>query len=100
MIIYNQTLNTYDRQIVNWLIICALVIFGMIMLGGATRLTNSGLSMVEWRPLLGVIPPLSESSWLAVFEKYQQFPEYKKINQGMTLGEFKVIFMYEYLHRV
>ena len=100
MTIYNQTLNTYDRQIVNWLIICALVIFGMIMLGGATRLTNSGLSMVEWRPLLGVIPPLSESSWLAVFEKYQQFPEYKKLNQGMTLGEFKVIFMYEYLHRV
>ena len=100
MTIYNQTLNTYDRQIASWLIICALVIFGMIMLGGATRLTNSGLSMVEWRPLLGVIPPLSENSWLAVFEKYQQFPEYKKLNQGMTLGEFKVIFMYEYLHRV
>ena len=70
------------------------------MLGGATRLTNSGLSIVEWKPLLGVVPPLSESSWLAVFEKYQQFPEYKKLNQGMTVGEFKVIFMYEYLHRV
>ena len=100
MTIYDQTLSAYDRQIASWLIICVLVIFGMIMLGGATRLTNSGLSMVEWRPLLGVIPPLSETSWLAVFEKYQQFPEYKKLNQGMTLGEFKVIFMYEYLHRV
>ncbi len=100
MMIHYQAVSDNDRHVANWLIICALVIFGMIMLGGATRLTNSGLSMVEWRPLLGIIPPFSESSWLIVFEKYKQFPEYQKLNLGMTLSEFKVIFMYEYLHRV
>ena len=90
----------YDRQIAAWLIICAAVIFGMIVLGGVTRLTHSGLSMVEWKPLIGIIPPLSEQAWLEVFEKYKQFPEYQKINQGMSLDGFKSIFMYEYLHRV
>lgn len=90
----------YDRQIANWLILCAVVIFGMILLGAVTRLTNSGLSMVEWRPLVGIIPPLSEQAWLDVFAKYKQFPEYQKINAGMSLDAFKTIFMYEYLHRV
>lgn len=90
----------YDRQIANWLILCAVVILGMILLGGVTRLTNSGLSMVEWKPLVGVIPPLSEQAWLDTFAKYQQFPEYQKINLGMTLDSFKSIFMFEYLHRV
>ncbi len=90
----------YDRQIANWLILCAVVILGMILLGGVTRLTNSGLSMVEWKPLVGVIPPLSEQAWLDTFAKYQQFPEYQKINMGMTLDGFKSIFMFEYLHRV
>jgi cytochrome c oxidase assembly protein subunit 15 len=92
--------NTYNRQIALWLISCAVVIFGMILLGGVTRLTDSGLSMVEWRPLMGIIPPLSQSDWQALFLKYQQFPEYQKINLGMTLDEFKPIFMYEYLHRI
>ncbi|CAA0112060.1 Heme A synthase [Halioglobus japonicus] len=90
----------YDRQIAQWLIFCAVVIFAMILLGGATRLTNSGLSMVEWKPLVGAIPPLSEQDWHDTFEKYKQFPEYQKINHGMSLHEFKSIFMYEYLHRV
>lgn len=72
----------------------------MILLGGVTRLTNSGLSMVEWRPLLGIIPPLSQADWQELFLKYQQFPEYQQINKGMSLDEFKPIFMYEYLHRV
>ncbi len=90
----------YDRQIAGWLLICAAVIFGMILLGGVTRLTNSGLSMVEWRPLMGVVPPLSEEAWQASFEKYKQFPEYRKVNLGMTLHEYKSIFMYEYLHRM
>ncbi len=90
----------YDRQISSWLIFCAVIIFGMILLGGVTRLTHSGLSMVEWKPLIGIIPPLSEQAWLEVFHKYQQFPEYQKINQGMSLDGFKSIFMYEYLHRV
>ena len=89
-----------DRQVALWLIFCAAVVLGMILLGGVTRLTNSGLSMVEWKPLIGIIPPLSEEAWMSVFDKYKQFPEYQKINFGMELGEFKSIFMFEYLHRV
>jgi cytochrome c oxidase assembly protein subunit 15 len=91
---------TYDRQIAAWLLLCAVVIFGMILLGGVTRLTNSGLSMVEWKPLMGVIPPLSEQAWLETFDKYKQYPEYQKVNRGMDLDGFKTIFMFEYLHRV
>lgn len=90
----------HDRQLAVWLMTCAVVIYGMILLGGVTRLTESGLSMVEWRPIMGIWPPIGEAAWQAVFEKYQRFPEYQKINQGMSLEEFKVIFMYEYLHRV
>jgi cytochrome c oxidase assembly protein subunit 15 len=90
----------YDRQVARWLLFCAAVIFGMILLGGMTRLTDSGLSMVEWKPLIGVVPPLSEQAWVETFDKYKQFPEYQKINKGMSLGGFKSIFMYEYLHRV
>ena len=72
----------------------------MILLGGVTRLTNSGLSMVEWKPLMGIIPPLNHADWQELFFKYKQFPEYQKINAGMSLDAFKSIFMYEYLHRV
>ena len=90
----------HDRQVASWLLFCAAVILGMILLGGVTRLTGSGLSMVEWKPLMGVIPPLSEQAWLETFEKYQQYPEYQKVNRGMTLDGFKSIFMFEYLHRV
>ena len=90
----------YDRQVATWLLLCAAVIFGMIILGGVTRLTHSGLSMVEWKPLMGIIPPLSEQAWLEIFEKYKQFPEYQKVNFRMDLDGFKSIFMYEYLHRV
>ena len=90
----------HDRQLALWLLTCAVVIYGMILLGGVTRLTESGLSMVEWRPLMGVWPPIGDAAWREVFAKYQAFPEYQKINQGMTLAEFKVIFLYEYLHRV
>lgn len=89
-----------DRQVAHWLLFCAAVILGMILLGGVTRLTGSGLSMVEWKPLMGVVPPLSEQAWLETFEKYQQYPEYQKVNRGMTLDGFKSIFIYEYLHRV
>ena len=90
----------HSRQIAYWLFFCAAVIFGMILLGGVTRLTNSGLSMVDWKPLMGIVPPLSEADWQHMFFKYQQFPEYQKINMGMSLEAFKSIFMYEYLHRV
>jgi cytochrome c oxidase assembly protein subunit 15 len=92
--------TAHDRQVALWLLVCALVIYGMILLGGVTRLTESGLSMVEWRPIMGIVPPIGEAAWQEVFDKYRQFPEYQKINRGMDLGAFKVIFMYEYLHRV
>ena len=92
--------DQHDRQIAYWLFFCAAVIFGMILLGGVTRLTSSGLSMVDWKPIMGVIPPMTQSDWQEMFLKYQQFPEYQKINVGMSLEDFKPIFMYEYLHRV
>jgi len=100
MAMTNTLQARYDRQVARWLIFCAAVIFAMILLGGVTRLTHSGLSMVEWKPLFGAIPPLNEQDWLTIFAKYKQFPEYQKINRGMSLGEFKVIFMFEYLHRL
>ncbi len=92
--------DDHDRLIASWLLLCAAVVFGMIILGGVTRLTNSGLSMVEWKPLMGAIPPIGESAWQETFDKYKQFPEYQKVNRGMDLAGFKAIFMYEYLHRV
>ena len=95
-----STTDENDRLIAYWLFFCAAVIFGMILLGGVTRLTESGLSMVDWKPLMGVIPPMSEADWQHMFDKYKQFPEYQKINMGMSLEAFKSIFMYEYLHRV
>ncbi len=89
-----------DRPIAVWLLICCVLIFAMVVLGGVTRLTQSGLSMVEWDPIMGVLPPLTGDAWQATFEKYQQFPEYQKINRGMSLGEFKTIFWMEYAHRI
>ena len=89
-----------ERAIAVWLFVMCGLIFAMVLLGGVTRLTHSGLSMVEWRPLMGVLPPMNDAAWQEVFGKYQQFPEYQKINLGMTLGEFKRIFLFEYSHRV
>ena len=89
-----------DRAIAVWLLTLCGLVFAMVVLGGVTRLTHSGLSMVEWRPLMGWLPPLSEAEWQRVFAKYQQYPEYQKINFGMTLAEFKGIFWFEFLHRV
>ena len=83
-----------------WLFVMAAMVFAMVVLGGVTRLTHSGLSMVEWRPVTGWLPPLAEAEWQAVFDKYKQFPEYKEINAGMTLAEFKGIFWLEFLHRL
>ena len=79
---------------------CAAVVYLMIVVGGITRLTQSGLSMVEWAPIMGTLPPIGEVAWLTVFEKYKAFPEYQKVNIGMSLAEFKNIFWWEYGHRV
>jgi heme a synthase len=82
-----------------WLYGVAALIFAMILVGGATRLTDSGLSITEWKPLLGAIPPLSEAEWHEAFEKYRQIPEYKIVNRGMSLAEFKTIYWWEWAHR-
>ncbi len=83
-----------------WLLACACVVYFMIVVGGMTRLTQSGLSMVEWEPIMGIIPPLTEAAWLRVFELYRLSPEYLKVNAGMSLDDFKAIFWWEYGHRV
>jgi cytochrome c oxidase assembly protein subunit 15 len=82
-----------------WLYFTAFLIFCMVIVGGATRLTDSGLSITEWQPLLGAIPPLTEADWLVAFEKYRQIPEYQLINKGMSLDEFKFIYWWEWAHR-
>ncbi|HEY7646625.1 MAG TPA: COX15/CtaA family protein [Hyphomicrobiales bacterium] len=83
-----------------WLLCVAGLIFAMIIVGGATRLTDSGLSITEWKPILGAIPPLSEADWQDAFEKYKQIPEYEVINKGMTLSAFKAIYWWEWTHRL
>jgi len=89
-----------NRAIAVWLFACCALIFAMVVLGGVTRLTHSGLSIAEWQPLVGTVPPLGDADWNALFEKYRQTPEYKQVNTGMTLGEFKEIFWLEYFHRL
>lgn len=89
-----------NRAIAIWLLVVAALIFSMVILGGVTRLTRSGLSMVEWKPVVGIVPPLSQQQWQESFEKYKQFPEYRKINREMEVGEYKSIFWFEYSHRV
>ena len=83
-----------------WLWSVAGLVFLMVMVGGATRLTESGLSITEWKPVLGVLPPLSESAWIAEFEKYKQIPQYSKLFPSMSLDEFKTIFYWEWGHRL
>ena len=82
------------------LLVCCALVFAIVVVGGVTRLTDSGLSIVEWKPILGTIPPFSESDWEEIFEKYHKTPQYKKINQGMSPDEFKNIFWWEYFHRL
>ncbi len=83
-----------------WLFAVAALVFAMVVVGGITRLTESGLSMVRWEPISGIVPPLNDAQWQAEFDAYKAFPEYQKINRGMSLDEFKGIFFWEYLHRV
>lgn len=83
-----------------WLSICAFLVFMTVLVGGITRLTGSGLSIVEWQPVAGILPPLSESDWLGLFDQYRESPQYKLQNKGMSLDYFKFIFFWEYLHRI
>jgi len=90
----------HRRAVIRWLGVCAAVVFAMVVLGGAVRLTGSGLSMVDWQPLMGVLPPMDTDAWLQVFRQYQQYPEFQLVNQDMDLDEFKFIFYMEYFHRI
>ena len=89
-----------QQQVAAWLMLCCIMLFTLVVVGGITRLTHSGLSIVEWQPLVGTLPPLSEQAWQETFQKYQQTPEYQKVNLGMSLDEFKGIFWWEYGHRL
>lgn len=89
-----------SRSVRIWLWSVAALIFAMVVVGGATRLTESGLSIVEWRPVTGTLPPLSQDQWQAEFEKYQTIPQYQLVNRGMSLAEFKTIFWWEWAHRL
>ena len=88
------------KQVTCWLIACAALVFAMVLLGGAVRLTGSGLSMVDWQPIMGSIPPLNERAWNQAFEEYRQFPEYKQINHSITRAEFRFIYRMEFAHRL
>lgn len=88
------------RPIAVWLLICCALLFALIVVGGVTRLTHSGLSIVEWQPLVGTVPPLNQEQWLEVFAKYKQTPEFRQVNFDMGLEEFKGIFWWEYVHRL
>jgi cytochrome c oxidase assembly protein subunit 15 len=83
-----------------WLVICAAMIFLMVVVGGITRLTLSGLSITEWKPVVGIVPPLSDAAWAAEFAKYKAIPEYRAVHFAMTLDEFKSIYFWEYGHRL
>ncbi|MEW9304125.1 COX15/CtaA family protein [Labrys neptuniae] len=83
-----------------WLVVVAVLVIAMVVVGGATRLTESGLSITEWQPIKGTIPPLSAAEWAAEFEKYKQIPQYVKLNLGMSLEEFKFIYWWEWSHRL
>lgn len=89
-----------QSQVVIWLSCIILLVFLIIFVGGVTRLTHSGLSMVDWGPLVGILPPLSYEAWMVKFERYKLFPEYLLINNGMSLDDFKSIFFWEYFHRI
>jgi heme a synthase len=95
-----STIESNNKHIAIWLFIVAIFIYGMIILGGVTRLTQSGLSMVKWQPIEGIIPPITEAEWQAEFEHYKQYPEYKKKHINIDLAGFKSIFYFEYSHRV
>ena len=89
-----------NKKVAKWLLTCCALVFAMVVLGGVTRLTGSGLSMVDWRPVVGWLPPMSDEAWQRTFEMYQQTPEFRHVNAHMDVGDFKGIYWLEYLHRL
>ena len=96
---FNELNQNYKNSIMLWLLALTVMVFLIIIIGGLTRLTDSGLSMVDWRPILGTLPPLNNSQWLDVFNDYKLTPEFLYVNKNMTLEEFKYIFWWEWFHR-
>jgi len=93
--------QAFQRRVINiWLAVVAALVVATLLVGGATRLTESGLSITEWKPVTGVVPPLTETQWQAEFGKYKTIPQYRELNRGMTLSEFKTIFWWEWAHRM
>ncbi len=97
---YNKIPKYYNPAVYIWLLTITIMVLGIIVIGGLTRLTDSGLSMTDWRPILGIIPPLTNANWETVFEMYKLTPEFKIVNKNMNLNEFKYIFWWEWFHRV
>ena len=89
-----------SRAVAIWLFTCAALVFVMVVIGGITRLTGSGLSITEWKPIMGAIPPLNAADWAEAFERYRAIPQYAQVNAGMSLSEFQGIFWWEWLHRL
>lgn len=89
-----------SRPVAVWLFAVALLVFAMVVVGGATRLTGSGLSITEWKPILGAIPPMSHAAWADAFARYQKIPQYQLVNRGMGLEAFKSIYWWEWTHRL
>src|SRR5947199_6235168 len=83
------------RAVAAWLLVCCALVFAMVVVGGVTRLTHSGLSITEWQPIVGTVPPLSAADWEGAFAKYRATPEYRDVNAGMTLAAFQRIFWWE-----
>ncbi|HYI48758.1 MAG TPA: COX15/CtaA family protein [Allosphingosinicella sp.] len=88
------------RAVAGWLLFVAILVFAMVVVGGITRLTESGLSMVRWEPISGTIPPMNEAAWQEEFAHYKASPQYRRVNSGMSLAQFKEIFFWEYVHRL
>jgi len=93
-------MNSEKKPVAIWLLICCALVFAMVVVGGVTRLTDSGLSIVEWQPLVGTLPPISQAEWDELLDKYRTSPQYQQINKGMSIEEFKTIFWWEYFHRL
>ncbi|MBS1524209.1 MAG: COX15/CtaA family protein, partial [Bacteroidetes bacterium] len=88
-----------NKAIIYWLSLGACMLIVQVLLGGITRLTGSGLSITEWKPLMGALPPLNKAEWLQSFEKYRQIAQFKKVNSSFTLADYQAIFFWEWLHR-
>ena len=93
-------LRPRPRAVAGWLLFVAILVFLMVVVGGITRLTESGLSMVRWEPISGAVPPLNEIDWQREFDHYKASPQYQRVNSGMSLADFKDIFFWEYVHRL